>query len=118
MAEIEARWNQLLETLGTLEESNQIGDDEHLSVVQQLGALRLVQPFNWNAWGAEVISVADLDQLDIYDCVRHITRIVRADRFSEGILAGMISSGYLRVLCSVARRRAAGKPVPKLPKVA
>jgi len=44
LAEIEARWKKLLEMLGTLEKSIRIGDDEHLSVVQQLGALRLVQP--------------------------------------------------------------------------
>ncbi len=65
-----------------------------------------------------MVPIADLGQLDIHDCVRHITRLVRADRFSEGVLAGALANGYLRALCVVARDRADGKPVPTLAKLA
>ena len=118
MTEVARRWNELLERLIFLEKSTEFSSVDHLDVVERLGGLRLIQPFNWNAWDAEMIPLADLNQLDIHDCVRHITRIVRADRFSEGILAGAVSSGYLRALCEVARDRAADHPVPALPKIA
>jgi hypothetical protein len=116
LTDIATRWNTLLETLERLENSTEVIGKDHLSVVQQLGGLHLVQPFNWNAWGAEMVPVADLGQLDMGDCVRHITRIVRADRFSEGVLAGVVISGYLRAMCTVARDCANGSRVPELPK--
>lgn len=118
MTDIDTRWNQLLETLSGLENTTELSVKDHLEVVHQLGGLRLIQPFDWNAWGAEMVPVSDLGRLDIHDCVRHITRLVRADRFSEGVLAGAIAGGYLRTLCVVARERAAGKPVPTLAKLA
>ena len=118
MTEIASRWNELLERLNFLEKSGEFSSNDHLDVVELLGGLRLVQPFDWNAWDAEMVSLAEVSQLDIHDCVRHITRIVRADRFSEGILLGAVSSGYLRALCEIARDRTAGSPVPPLPKSA
>jgi hypothetical protein len=119
LTDIATRWNNLLETLERLERlenSTDLVGKDHLTVVQQLGGLHLVQPFNWNAWGAEMVPVANLGQLDMDDCVRHITRIVRADRFSEGVLAGAVTSGYLRAICTVARDCANGSRVPELPK--
>jgi hypothetical protein len=116
LTDIATRWNNLLETLERLENSTDLASRDHLDVVQQLGGLRLVQPFDWNAWGAESIPVANLGRLDMDECVRHITRIVRADRFSEGVLAGAVTSGYLRAICTVARDRANGSRVPELPK--
>ena len=92
LSENARRWSELLEKLTSLEISDEFSESDHLKVVQMLGGLRLIQPFNWNAWGAELVPFAELDQLDIHDCVRHITRIVRADRFSEGILAGAARS--------------------------
>lgn len=118
MTDIDSRWNQLLAKLSALETTTELSLKDHLEVVHQLGGLRLIQPFDWNAWGADVVPIADLGQLDIHDCVRHITRLVRADRFSEGVLAGALANGYLRALCVVARDRADGKPVPTLAKLA
>ena len=118
MAENTRRWDELLERLNQLEKSGEFSSTDHLDIVKRLGGLRLIQPFNWNSWGADIIPLAELDQLDIHDCVRHITRIVRADRFSEGVLAGAVSSGYLLTLCEVARSRVVDSPVPALPRTA
>jgi hypothetical protein len=54
LTKIASRWNGLLERQKFLEKSSEFSSTDHLDVVQRLGALRLVQPFDWNACGAIV----------------------------------------------------------------
>jgi hypothetical protein len=114
----ETTWQQLIDAATALESKtvHKAGDD--LPIKRIMGRLNLVQPFNWMDWPAPPLSEVDLDQLDINDCVRHFTRLVRGDRFAEGLLASWIRSGHFRKLCEAARRAAAGDRAPSLPKAA
>jgi hypothetical protein len=56
-------------------------------------------------------------QLNIYECIQHITRLVRADRTYEGVLYGALRSGLLPALCLVAFQRTEGKRAPVLGEV-
>jgi hypothetical protein len=64
----------------------------------------VVYPFDWPAWTKpakahayearpELLASADLDT-----CRRLLTCYVRAERFTDGVLASMVSSGYLQQL--------------------
>jgi len=104
--------------ISTLESKEMSDDLTYVELTKCLAALRLIQPFDWMQWPAPPLSELDLDQLDIHDCTRHVTRLVRADRFSENLLFGWIRSGHFRKLCETARRAAAGNRAPYLPKAA
>jgi hypothetical protein len=79
-----------------------------------LGSVGLVQPFNWNKWNAPRIEFHEMWFLTLEDCIKFVTRIVRADRTSEGILWGALHAGALTILCTVAHERAAGEPIPSV----
>jgi len=114
----ETTWQQLIDAVAALE-SKILAQRARLHHDEELpGRLNLVQPFKWMDWTALPISEVDLDQLDIHHCTRHVTRLVRADRFSENLLFGWIRSGHFRKLCEAARRAAAGNRAPYLPKAA
>ena len=118
MNDYETAWQQLIDAIAALESKIPHNERDHITMKNCLGRLNLVQPFKWMDWPALPISEVDLDQLDINDCVRHITRLVRGDRFMEGLLASWIQSGHFRKLCEAARRASAGKRAPSLPKAA
>lgn len=73
-----------------------------------LGSVGLVQPFNWNAWKVPVPEIHEIWKLSEDDCVRHVTRFVRADRTNEGVLRGSLRSGVLPALCLVAFAHSGG----------
>ena len=88
---------------------------DYLQMKKYLGRLRLVQPFDWMHWGAPNLLDVDMDQLDIYDCIRYITRHVRGERFCENFLSEWIRGGVFGELCTTAMRKANGQPTPLLP---
>ena len=114
MNDIETTWQQLIDAVTALETHPTHDERDHVAMKSCIAKLHLVQPFNWMQWQAPMLSEVDIDQLGIDDCIRHITRLVRGDRFAENLLAGWIHEGYFRALCEVARREADGKPVPSL----
>ena len=118
MNDYETTWQQLIAEVTALESKTFHEPGDHLPMKRVMGRLNLVQPFKWMDWQAPPISEVDLSQLDINDCVRHITRLVRGDRFAEGLLASWIQGSYFRKLCEAARHQAAGKRAPTLPKAA
>jgi hypothetical protein len=69
-------------------------------------------------WEALALTEVDLEQIDLHDCIRHITRLVRGDRFAENSLSSWIVSGHFRALCEAAARKANGQPTPALSKAA
>lgn len=79
-----------------------------------LGGVGLVQPFNWNAWKEPSPEIHELWMLSESDCIRHVTRIVRAERFNEGVLRGAVKSGRLSVLCTVALGHTRGAKISLL----
>jgi hypothetical protein len=114
----ETTWQQLIDEITVLESVAEHDERAYLPMKQCIARLNLVQPFDWMQWQAPMLSEVDIDELSIDDCLRHITRLVRGDRFAENLLAGWIHEGYFRALCEVARREADGKPVPSLRKAA
>jgi hypothetical protein len=116
--DIETTWQQLINAIAALETKLSHDERDQVAMKQAIAELHLVQPFNWMQWEAPMLSEVDIDGLSIEDCVRHITRLVRGDRFAENLLADWIHEGYFRTLCEAARRKADGKPVPSLLKAA
>ncbi len=114
MNDIETTWQQLIDAVTALETKLSHDERDQVAMKQAIAKLHLVQPFDWMQWSAPMLSEVDVDSLSIEDCVRHITRLVRGDRFAENLLAGWIREGYFRTLCEAARRKADGKPVPSL----
>jgi len=118
LSDIETAWQQLIDAIAALETKTTHEERDHVVMKNCLARVNLVQPFDWMNWPVPPVAEADFDRLDVHDCVRHITRLVRADRFCENLLAGWIQGGYLRKLCEAARRQTAGKRAPSLPKAA
>lgn len=116
--DIETTWQQLIDAVTALETHPTHDERDHVVMKSCIAKLHLVQPFDWMQWQAPMLSEVDIDELSIDDCIRHITRLVRGDRFAENLLAGWIHEGYFRALCEVARRKADGEPVPSLRKAA
>lgn len=112
--DLEEKWDELLFTLIVMATGGDPdeADIAHLNV--KIGSLHLVQPFNWNEWGADFPSRSGIADLSLADCVRHITRIVRLNRFSEGVLLNAVRSGELMALCMRAKEMANGEPIPHL----
>ena len=90
------------------------GPDLAIELTMVLGRLHLVQPFNWRQWNVPAPSRAEIETLALGDCVRHITRIVRADRVEQGLLMAAARSGDLRALCERARQLSSGRRVPNV----
>lgn len=112
--ELDEKWETLIQEIENFDPLK--GRDE-MSVAKlnvKLGALHLVQPFNWNAWGADFPTREQIALLPLADCVRHITRLVRLNRFAEGVLANAVASGDLLALCNQARNQAKGERIPNV----
>lgn len=118
MNDPENTWQQLISAVSALETKSAHDERDHVMMKNCLAGLNLVQPFDWMGWQEPPLSEVDIDRLDIDGCVRHITRLVRADRFCENLLAGWIQGGDFRKLCEAARRQTAGKRAPSIPKAA
>lgn len=110
----EEQWRELFELLDQARYVD--GPDElHLARVgSALGSVGLVKPFRWTSWRTPFPRVEEIPSLSLTDCVRQVTRIVRADRTNEGILWGALQSGDLAAICRVAHRLNAGEVVGPL----
>ena len=114
MENYEERWQQLFLELQRATDGDAASETEDARVSVLLGAVHLIQPFDWNAWQEPWPSADDVGGLTMEQCVKHVTRIARANRFNEGVLSASIQSGLLASLCRVAYERAAGGRVPAL----
>lgn len=118
MNDYETTWQQLIDEVTALESKTTHDERDHVLMKNYIARLNLVQPFDWMNWEVGFPAVEELNHLDINDCVRQITRLVRRDRFMENSLEMCIHTGYFRALCEAARVQAAGKRAPSLPKAA
>jgi hypothetical protein len=66
----------------------------HMSI----GAVGLVRPFSWNTWEAPMLTTEMVANLNDEMAWKHMTRIVRADRFNEGVFASYARAGVLTAL--------------------
>ena len=83
----------LVEVMG-LPHVNGMGHQFHMA----LGALGLIKPFDWTHWGAPGLTTDMVPSLDDDASWRHITRIVRSERFCEGVFDSHIRDGSLTAL--------------------
>lgn len=63
-----------------------------------IGALGIVKPFDWMKWGEPHIEKDMVSFLDDEKTWKHITRIVRAERFCEGTFDANVRDGSLTAL--------------------
>ena len=112
------KWEELIEELLVLATASRPSELEFASFNPKLGALNLVQPFNWKAWGEPFPEPEQAQLLDLETAVKHITRICRADRFMEGTLWATVCSGLLLGLCLVVREHTRGEIAPNVMKKA
>jgi len=116
--DIGMNWLLLIREVRRLEKLPQRSESDYVVMKKYLGRLGLVQPFDWMHWSAPNLLDVDMDQLDIYDCIRYITRHVRGERFFEKFLSPWIRSGVFGDLCETAMRKSRFQPTPLLPKAA
>lgn len=63
-----------------------------------LSGCGLVRPFNWNEWGAPALTAENAAFLSDDEDWRHVTRIIRGDRFHEGVFRAHALDGSLVAL--------------------
>ncbi len=115
------QWATLWETVDDLEREDNhatwagVGEGQlpyvvYSEVVQRtlraVDDLGLVVPFNWSKWdGIKKYRGGDrLDEATVADAVRMLTAIVRAERFSDGTIAGALGDGtFLAALGRIRR---------------
>lgn len=123
MPNLQARWEELLRELllfSVLPEgsADPLGNSsESASLVSALGALNLIQSFNWNEWLSARGGWPDRDEvrdLDILECIRTITALSRSERFNSGTLSSATRTGFLQALVKRAQKLAGGHEVPLL----
>ena len=105
MTSEEVQWQRLF---AGLERAARIEDPSEADVVVMtslLARVHLIKVFNWRAWEAPYPEESKLLEFSYDDCVKHITRIVRANRTQEGVLWGAIRSGMFAQLCATAHRK-------------
>lgn len=111
MADAVERWERLFTGL---KEFAQMEDPDELQVGRVnglLGSVNLIQPFKWSSWNVPFPELEKIPGLSLVDCVRHITRLSRADRTNEGVIWGALRSGVLEALCRTAHERSGGQSV-------
>jgi Family of unknown function (DUF6508) len=63
-----------------------------------IGAAGLVRPFSWTTWEAPMLTTDMVPNLNDEMAWKHMTRIVRADRFNEGVFDMYARSGVVTAL--------------------
>ena len=107
-------WAELIAELEGLAKVEQF--DEYLGAmcIPKIGALNLIQPFNWREWQEPFPEATQVKLMDLETAVKHITRICRAERFHQNFIWGPIKSGLLLGLCLVVREHTRGESAPRV----
>ncbi len=74
----------------------------------------LVQPFDWMRWREPFPQGIQLVPMDLQTVVKHVTRIVRGERFYENSLLMHVQQGGLLSLVLRGRYLTGGDPVPNV----
>jgi len=114
--DLDETWNQLFTSLDDAARIDDPSNLEPTKINGLLASLNLVQPFEWRAWKTPIPALDAIPSLSMNDCVKQITRLVRANRTEEGLLWSSIKSGHLPALCRAARNCAAGQSIGLLPR--
>lgn len=122
-------WNQLLNLIPEIEKTDNFGKPGglkkykdgtvsfpfyiHTEIVNQFVKIAydtgIIIPFDWSGWKQGQVMFRDndfdFDSVDVFTKCKLITAIVRADRFSDGVLIEAFRSGLiLKVLKSIDRQ--------------
>ncbi len=108
------KWEELITELQELAILAQPDEYRVAMCMPKVGALNLVQPFNWRQWPEPFPETVQFKMMDLETAVKHITRICRAERFMEGVFMGSVKSGLLLGLCLVVREHTRGERAPSV----
>lgn len=107
-------WEDLIADLDSMASATSPDQARVASLTQRIGCLNLVQPFDWMHWEEPYPETAQARILDLETAIKHITRICRAERFSENSIWSHIRSGLLLGLCLVVREHTNGNIAPRV----
>ena len=108
------KWEELITELQELAVLAQPDEYRVAMCMPKVGALNLVQPFNWRQWTEPFPETVQCKLMDLETAIKHITRICRAERFMEGVFMGSVKSGLLLGLCLVVREHTRGDRAPSV----
>ena len=108
------KWEELITELQELAVLVEPGEYRVAMCMPKVGALNLVQPFNWRQWTEPFPEAVQCKLMDLETAIKHITRICRAERFMEGVFMGSVKSGVLLGLCLVVREHTRGERAPSV----
>ena len=108
------KWEELITELQELAVLAQPDEYRVAMCMPKVGALNLVQPFNWRQWTEPFPEIVQFQLMDLETAIKHITRICRAERFMEGVFMGSVKSGLLLGLCLVVREHTRGECAPSV----
>ena len=108
------KWEELITELQELAVLAQPDEYRVAMCMPKVGALNLVQPFNWRQWTEPFPETIQCQLMDLETAIKHITRICRAERFMEGVFMGSVKSGLLLGLCLVVREHTRGERAPSV----
>ena len=108
------KWEELITELQELAVLVEPGEYRVAMCMPKIGALNLVQPFNWRQWTEPFPETVQCKLMDLETAIKHITRICRAERFMEGVFMGSVKSGLLLGLCLVVREHTRGERAPSV----
>jgi hypothetical protein len=105
------KWEELITEMQELAVLAEPGEYLAAMCIPKIGALNLIQPFNWPEWQEPFPEATQVKLMDLETAVKHITRICRTERFHQNFIWGPIKSGLLLGLCLVVREHTRGEIV-------
>ena len=108
------KWEELITELQELAILAEPGEYRVAMCMPKVGALNLVQSFDWKHWDEPCPDTAQMKLMDLETAVKHITSICRAERFMQGVFMGSVRSGLLLGLCLVVREHTRGEIAPNV----
>lgn len=114
MESTHSMWDELFEQLQRASGLGRLSELQVAEIKPYLVRLGMVQPFDWMSWREPYPSVVDIATIDLRTAVMHVTRICRAERFSEGEFWYAVTCGVMEALCRRIRELVDGGRVPKI----
>jgi hypothetical protein len=117
--DIEQKWVDLFAGLAAARVIERPTESDLANVVSLLAGVRLIQPFDWMKWQVMAPSLDEIPSLSLADCVRHITALVRSERYREadvvdGSVWYSLCEGRIESICETARIATNAGIVPPL----
>jgi hypothetical protein len=120
--DIEQKWEDLFAGLATARDIERPTESDLATLVSLLAGVRLIQPFDWMKWKVMAPSLAEIPSLSLADCVRHVTALVRSERYREadvvdGAVWYSLREGRIEAICKAACVATNARIVPALEEI-